>query len=323
MKDLGPWRRVAAACGLAASFAASASSTVMAQTTKLRVSIIPIVDVAPLYAAVEQGYFKEVGLAIDTTPVTGGAAGIPGAVAGAYDIVYTNIVSALLARNQGLDIRVIASGSPSGTVPPDTAGLIKRQGEPIASGRDLEGRTVAVNQRNNINWLFAAAWVKATGGDPTKVNYREVPFPQMVDAVKIKQVDAAHAVDPFLSSAIRDPALEVLGWPFSSVAPGIRAAQWVVTGEAVEKQRDALQKFVRAMRKGADWLNANNGKEPFYNLVAGYTRLDPARVRAMNIREISTEIDLPAMRRLAALMREHALIDREIDPAPMIFETPR
>lgn len=320
MNGFAALRGIAAACSLAMTLAVSAPAS--AETTKLKVSIIPIVDVAPLYAAIEQGYFKEAGLEVDTTPTTGGAAGIPGAVAGVYDIVYTNIVSAILAKNQGLDIRVIASGSPSGTIPPDTAGLIKRKGDAIANGRDLEGKTIAVNQRNNINWLFAAAWVKATGGDPTKVTYREVPFPQMVDAVKIKQVDAAHAVDPFLSSAVRDPGLEVLGWPFSTVLPGIRAAQWVATGETVEKRREAMQKFVRAMRRGAEWLNANNGKDPFYNLVAGYTRLDPARVKAMNIREISTDVDVPAMRQLAGLMREHGLMDRDIDPETMIFETP-
>ena len=41
---------------LAAAFLAGITTTTLAQTTRLRVSIIPIVDVAPLFAAQRMGY---------------------------------------------------------------------------------------------------------------------------------------------------------------------------------------------------------------------------------------------------------------------------
>lgn len=294
-----------------------------AQTTRLRVSIIPIVDVAPLFAAIKQGYFAEQGLEIDTTPIVGGAAGIPGAIAGVYDVVYTNIVSTLLAKNEGLDLRIVASGSPSGVTPPDTAGMIKRRADTFKTGADLNGKVIGVNARNNINWLFAAAWIKKTGGDASKVQYREVPFPQMVDAVKTRQVDVAHAVEPFLANGLRDPAVDLLGWPFSTVLPGIRAAQWIVSSETANKRPELVRRWMRAMRKGADWLNANNGKDPFYALIAEYSKLDPARLKAMLLREITVENDVPAMRALAGLMVEHGMMKQVFDPASMVFDTPR
>ena len=313
-------RHALVACGIVL---AAASAPAMAQTIKLKASIIPIVDVAPLFAAQQQGYFAAEGLEVDTTPVVSGAAGIPGAIAGAYDVVYTNVVSTLQARSQGLDIRIVVSGSAAGSTPPDTAGLIKRKGEPIKTGKDLEGKVMAVNQRNNINWLFAAAWIKKTGGDVAKVTFREVPFPQMPDAVKIKQADAAHPVDPFMSNALRDPALELLAWPWSSVLPGVRAAHWVVTGETADKRPESVRKFVRAMRKGAAWLNANNGNEEFYKLIGSYTRLNREQLQTMKIREIETDIDVPDMQRLASLSREHGLIDRDLPLQQMVFETPK
>jgi NitT/TauT family transport system substrate-binding protein len=294
-----------------------------AQTTKLRVSIIPIVDTAPLFAAIKQGYFAQEGLEIDTTPVVGGAAGIPGAIAGVYDIVYTNIVSTFLAKTEGLDIRIVASGSSAGVTPPDTAGLLKRKADGFKTGADLHGKVVGVNSRTSINGLFAMAWIKKTGGDPAKVQFREMPFPQMVDALKVKQADVVHAVDPFLANGLRDPAMEILGWPFSSVLPGIRAAQWITTGETVQKRPEVLRKWVHAMRKGADWLNANNGKDEFYAVIAEYSRLDPERIKAMNLRHISTDNDVPAMRRLSELMVEHGFMKQNVDPGPMVFEVPR
>jgi NitT/TauT family transport system substrate-binding protein len=294
-----------------------------AQTTKLRVSILPIVDTAPLFAAQKQGYFAEQGLTVDTTPVVGGTVGIPGAVAGVYDVVYTNIVSTLSAKAEGLDIRIIASGSQAGVKPPDTAGLLKRKEDPFKTGADLHGKVVAVNGRTSINWVFAAGWIKRTGGDYAKVQFREVPFPQMVDALKTKQVHVAHAIEPFLANGLRDPNLEILGWPFSTVLPGIRAAQWIVTAETAEKRPEAVRKFVIALRKGADWLNANNGTDEFYAVIAGYTRLDPERIKGMHLRDISVDNDLPAIRRLSGLMVELGMLKQEIDPTPMVFDTPR
>jgi NitT/TauT family transport system substrate-binding protein len=316
-------RPFAALALAAAMVAAGPGNGQAAEMTKLKVSILPIVDTAPLFAAKKQGYFAAEGLEIDTARVVSGTAGIPGAVAGVYDIVYTNIVSTLLAKSQGLDIRIIASGSQAGTKPPDTAGLIGRKADHIKSGADLEGKTIAVNQRNNINWLFAVAWIKKTGGDVSKVKIREVPFPQMVDAVKSKQVDVAHDIEPFLSGGLRDPNLTIVGWPFSTVLPGIRAAQWIVTGETVKKRPEVLHKFVRALRKGAAWLNANNGKDEFYELIASYTRLKPIAVKNMHLRDISTDNDIPAMKRLAALMVEFDMTKQVVDPTPMVFETPR
>ena len=306
-----------------AAVAIALSAPANAQTTKLRASILPIVDTAPLFAAIKQGYFAEQGLEIDTTPVVGGTVGIPGAVAGVYDVVYTNIVSTLSAKAEGLDIRIIASGSPAGVTPPDTAGLLKRKADAIKTGADLHGKIVAVNGRTSINWVFAAAWIKRTGGDFAKVQFREVPFPQMVDALKIKQVDVAHCIEPFLANGLRDPNIEILGWPFSTVLPGIRAAQWIVTGETAEKRPEAIRKFVVALRKGAEWLNANNGTDPFYALIAGYTRLDPERIKGMHLRDVSVDNDLPAIRRLSGLMVELGMLKQEIDPTPMVFDAKR
>ena len=314
---------VAALAFAATMIAVAPGAGSAAEMTKLKVSILPIVDTAPLFAAQKQGYFAQEGLEVDTARIVSGTAGIPGAVAGVYDIVYTNIVSTLLAKSQGIDVRIIASGSQAGTKPPDTSGLVGRKADNIKSGADVEGKTIAVNQRNNINWLFAVAWIKKTGGDVSKVKIREVPFPQMNDAVKSKQVDVAHNIEPFLAGGLRDPNLTIVGWPFSTVLPGIRAAQWIVTGETVKKRPEVVHKFVRALRKGAEWLNANNGKEEFYQLIASYTRLKPEAIKHMHLRNISTDNDIPAMKRLAALMVELGMTKEPVDPTPLVFDTPR
>jgi NitT/TauT family transport system substrate-binding protein len=57
-------------CALIIVFASPASA---AEPATLRVSVIPTSVLAPLYAGIKYGYFKEEGLSIDLAPTVGGA----------------------------------------------------------------------------------------------------------------------------------------------------------------------------------------------------------------------------------------------------------
>src|ERR1700733_12342950 len=94
-----------------------------AEPVQLHVSIVPIFDVAPLFAATAQGYFANEGIAVTTQAVQGGVVGIPGLVSGAYDVCYTNSISVLVALQRGIDLRIVAVGAPISDHPPDPAAL--------------------------------------------------------------------------------------------------------------------------------------------------------------------------------------------------------
>ena len=152
-----------------------------AELTKLRVNVQTIIDCVPVIVAIKQGYFAQEGLDVDTSTSAGGAVGIPGLIGGAYDIAQSNTVSGVLAFNQGLDVQAIAPGAKMVPQAPTTE-MVGRKGEAYKTAAELEGKSIGVNNRNGIVWLYARAWVKARGGDPAKVSFREVPFPQMEDA---------------------------------------------------------------------------------------------------------------------------------------------
>lgn len=289
-----------------------------ADLVKFRVNSIPIVDTAPFYAAIQEGYFTDEGLDVLTTPGTTGAVGIPGAIAGAYDVVYSNVPTALLAMQQGLDLRVIAMGSPNG--PPNFATLFKRRGEPIKTGKDLAGKLVAVNDTKGLQWMFTRGWIKATGGDPEQVNYRAIPIPLMSDALRGKQVDAIFAVDPFTTADKADPAFEILGYPwFGDPKKKLRVAAWLVTGDFAQAHPDLIRKFDTAMTKGARWVNANLGKDAYVRLVSNYTKMDPARVASLSAETADTKPVGDDLRRMAQIMRDNGLLTADFDPAAKVF----
>ncbi len=205
--------------GLLGSTAALIATSVGArakQADKIRLGLIPVSEVAPIPVGIKKGFFSDEGLDIELVPSTSGAVGIPAIIGGALDITYGNTVSSILAVSRGLDVKIVAVCLKGAG---DTGSILARKDSHIASGKDLEGKSLAVNARNNIIWLFAREWVQATGGDPTKVNFREVAFPQMPDALIQKQVDAVFGIEPFRTGLLANPAIVEVVKPYNFAQP--------------------------------------------------------------------------------------------------------
>lgn len=304
---------------LAAAFLLSLS-TAQAQVTKLRVSTIPIIDTAPLQAAIAKGFFAAEGLEVDTTPTAGGAAGLPALAAGQVQITFSNIISIVLGAKQGLGFEVIASGSGTGATVPDLAGIIAKKGSTMKTGKDLEGKRLAVNTRNNIIWLYARAWVQATGGNPDAVTYLEVPFPQMIDALNGDRVDAAFVVEPFLSRGLKSDAV-LVGWPYNVVQKRIPVGMYAATKDYIQKNPAVIEKFTRAYNKGVDWINQNQGSEEWLKIISGYTRMPPEALKGLALPQFEKTVDVAAVGPVVDLMRKHGMLEGAFDIKALFYKT--
>jgi len=297
---------LAASIAVALSFPIAASG--QGQVTKIRASTIPSTDNGAFESARAKGFFAQQGLEVDTTPVAGGAFGIPALMAGQIQIASSNIVSIILAASQGLDIVIVGAGDATGANAPDLAGLVAKKGATIRSGKDLENKRIAVNARNNILWLYAREWVAKTGGDPDKVTFVEVPFPQIIDAVRNDRVDAAMLVEPFLSSSIKANILDAVAWPYHAVRSGIPVAQFVTTREYAQKNPQIIESFIRGHNLGVDWVAANKQSDEFFKIVSGYTKVSPESLRGTTIPVFVKTIDPAQLDFTIGLMKKHRLI---------------
>lgn len=317
---LDPSRRALIQAAAAIPLIALASGA-RAQVTKLRVSTIPVMDTAPLQVGIAKGFFAAEGLDVDTTPTTGGAAGLPALAAGHVQIAFSNIVSIVLAAKQGLGFQVITAANTTGDTPPDPAALLGVKGTTIKSGKDLEGKRLAVNTRNNIVWLYARAWVQATGGNPDAVTYLEVPFPQMVDALRAGRVDAAFAGQPFLSAALDTGNFSVIGWPYNAVRKRIPAAQYAASKTFIQQNPAVIEKFARAYGKAADWANEHRGTEEWTRIVSAYTRLAPEQLKSIQLPSYPKTVDPAAIDDVVELMRKHGLYEGPFDSRSLLYKT--
>jgi NitT/TauT family transport system substrate-binding protein len=314
-----PISRKSSLLALGAALMGAAIEPARADAIPLRVGIIPISTNAPFYAADKFGYFTAENLAVTSQVIRGGAAAIPAMLNGSTDIVFSNATSVVEAIVRGIDLRLILQGTIAPNKPPDSGAILKRKGEPLRTGKDLEGKIIAVNTLRDVIWMIVRAWIGATGGDPAKVQIVEVPLPAVADALKQKRVDAALIIDPNLTVALDDPALELLDWPMSKVYSGGPMAFFTVTGETAQRRPNDIRAFVRAYKRGAAWAIANQGKDPYYNLVAEFSGLNPDIIRRMKPVAVQAEIVPTSLPHLTTMMRQTGLLDADLDLRTKVF----
>lgn len=314
-----PFRR-AVLSGAAAMLAAP---SVRAQgLARLRVGVIPVVDIAPLQAAIRQGYFAAEGMEIDTAPAPGGAALLPALAAGTFQVAFSNVVSILLGIQEGIDFRFLAGSVRSGQQPPDISALVVRKGSGLATGKDFEGRRLASNTRANIIWLRGVEWVAKTGGDWRRVSMVEVPFPQMADSLVNNQIDGALINEPFLSSALAGMGDRIarIAWTFSDTAPGSSIAQYAAMADWLARNGELAERFSRALYRGVDWVEANRG-EAVDALISSYTRIPPARLQGIGMPMYEKSIAPASIEAVHRAMGRFGIGGRLPPVAELLFRT--
>jgi NitT/TauT family transport system substrate-binding protein len=314
-----PISRRSSLLALGAALGGAMVEPARADTIPLHVGIIPISTNAPFYAADKFGYFAAENLAVTGQVIRGGAAAIPAMLSRSTDIVFTNSTSVVEAIARGIDLRLILEGTIASNKPPDSGAILKRKGDALRTGKDLEGKVVAVNTLRDVIWMVVTAWISATGGDPSKVQIIELALPTMPDAIKSKRVDAALIIDPALTVALDDPALELLAWPMSTAYAGGPMAFFAVTGATTQTRPNDIRAFVRAYKRGAAWVVANQGKQPYFDLVAEFSGLNPDLVRRMKPVAVQADIVPASLPRLTAMMRQTGLLNADVDLRTKVF----
>ena len=292
---------------------------------KLRIGTNPILDSAPMYAAIKNGYFAAERIEVEVVPGVGGAAALPAVAAGQLQLATSNIVTLILAANQGIGFQIVTGGAGVGTgVPNEMCALMARKGSGLGSGASFAGRRVAVNTRNNINWLALRMFVDGRGGHSDRVNILEIPFPQMADALLNNRVDAATINEPYATAAMEAGGgkLEIIAWPFSEALPNSIISCYAAMGDYISSHAETIAAVSRAYNRGIDWVHQNLRTPAWEELVVGYTRLPPSRVKSLlAIPSYEKTIDPKNLDRAAKAMKRYGLLDKIPDAKSMIYKT--
>jgi NitT/TauT family transport system substrate-binding protein len=280
-------------------------------TAVLRVGVVPIADVAPLYLGREKGFFRAEGLTIRPLIAEGGGAITPSVVSGDVQIGFSNIVSLLIAAAGEVPVRIIAQGSLAGTDEARAwAHLLVREDGPIDSGKDLEGGTIAVNTLNNICEVTIKASLAPEGVDVSTLTFTEVPFADMNAALAAGRVDAVCAVEPVLSQGLAAGAIGIDAF-YVRTAPDLTVATYFTSRAFAERRPGVVRRFVRAMNRSLTY--AQHHPDEVRAVLPSYMPISAALARRIRLPTWRTDLNRPTIERLAQLTERYGLIEEQPD----------
>jgi NitT/TauT family transport system substrate-binding protein len=281
---------------------------------KIKVGVIPIVDVAPIYLGQKQGFFAHRNIDLTLAPAQGGAAIVPAVVSGQYQFGFSNVVSLMLAQSRNVPVKAVANGNNATADPKKDFGMLVVKDPAITSAKDLAGKTVATNTLKNIVDTSVKQIVKADGGDPAQVKFVELGFPDMGAALDAGRVQGIFVVEPFLSAALAK------GWhtvgSFADVRPNLCISAYFTSQQEIAKNADLVTRFGEAMKESLTYADAH--PDAVRQIVTTYTTIKSDVAAKMTLPKYSTEIDKTSLDTLSGLMVGDGLLTQPADTAKLL-----
>ena len=299
------------------SSASASPSSAKLEQTSITVGALPVVDSAGLYLANKLGYFKQQGLTVKVTTVAQSTQAIPDMLHGTIAaIAGANYVSFIEAQAKGTaQFKILAEGV---TCKPNTFGVAALPSSGITKPADLAGKTVAVNLTNNIQTLTLNAVLKADGADPSKVKYVVVPFPNMISALKAKQVAAISAVEPFLGGAIAaDGAKQVVSSCDGPVAD-LPMSGYLSTSDWAQKNPNTAKAFQTALLKAQAYADSN--PSAVKSIIPTYSKVTAQQAAALPLNTYPSTLDPAQLTKVLSLMKSGGLATGSATASTLLFK---
>lgn len=291
--------------------AAPGQTAAVPASTKLTVGVIPIVDTAPFRLGVSKGFFSEKGLDITVQDAQGGAAIVPAVMSGSNQIGFSNLSSLIVAQSRNLPVQLVAAGvATTGDPSEDFGGVVAKGDSPIASAKDLAGKTVAVNTLKNIGEVLVRYGVEKDGGDPANIKFVEMGFPDMAGQLAGGNIDAAWTVEPY-TSIIKGQGGKVVDYNLAGFDKNLQIGGFFTTKEYASSNPNVIKAFGEALTKSNEYATAN--PDELRAFLSTYTKIDPTVQKAVVLPKWPTSIDQAALQKLADEGLKYGMTDKPVD----------
>jgi NitT/TauT family transport system substrate-binding protein len=283
--------------------ASSGSSSGKLEKSSIVVGTLPVIDVAPLFIAIKNGYFTQQGLNVKTLPGLQSTAALPDLLHGVIDILAGNYTSYFEGDARKV-FSVDVVGEALDCVPGDFE-ILTLPGSGITTAAGLAGKTIAVNLTSNIQTLATDAILKADGvtGKPT---YVPIPFPDMAAALKDHRVDAISVVEPYLSGAEHSVGAVPVMSQCQGPTAGFPISGYFASTSWLAKYPNTAHAFQRGMRRAQAYANAN--PQAVKAILPSYIKITAAAAAHVSIGTFPPTINVSSLQQLADLMRADGML---------------
>ncbi|WP_159500752.1 ABC transporter substrate-binding protein [Microbacterium sp. 18062] len=292
-------------CTTTASDADAGNTSEPGALTPLKVLVAPINN-EPVYYAIDNGIFEEHGLEVEAIP--GGALPaqvVPQIISGEVDISMIGGATLVAAVAEGLPVRGVFPNSGAFPQAEPSNGFFVAADSPYEGYGDLDGTTLAMPGLNEVPHLATMLAIQANGGDPSTVNFLEMPLPNINEAVGNGQIDGAVNVGSFYSAAL-DAGFRSFGSPSNDYLDGTPTTQFFTTTDWIAENEDTLERFTAALTETNEYLNTDS--EAIRDIQRQYTELPEEVIATALLQTYWTSYSAEGLQRLIDAMAEFDFI---------------
>jgi NitT/TauT family transport system substrate-binding protein len=237
----------------AADDSVAAAAAPAPDAVKVKVGVIGLTCEAPIYVAVEKGFFKDEGLDVSLIKYSNWSTYKDALGLGGFDITHHLIMMFLKPIEQGMDVKILA-GVHRGClrVQTSTTGSVQTLS-------DLRGKRIGVPGMGTPPFIFANRALALQGIDPAKdITWKVFPAGELKLALERGDVDAVADSEPIgtillASGKVKNVADQAVDEPFASEY----CCAVVANGKFVANNPKAAAAATRAILKAAKWVEAN------------------------------------------------------------------
>lgn len=265
MKYLVKLRHAFAAVLFATTLSGLAAAPASAQT-KLDVAYIPIMPMTQLFIMEQEGWAKEAGLDLKLTKFSSGPAIVQAIASGKFDVIYFGIGPAMVARANGVPIKVVAANGIEQIMLIAQGDLKKHLDESASPAEAVRKFTAEKGHKPKIaslpkgsvpDTVFRHWLIKVAGLTEKDVDIVGMGAGKVQQAMLARSVDGASILEPIITiikERLDDADVVATGGTMLPKQPGAIVA---VRESALAEHPEAIKKLV-ALHKRATELIASD-----------------------------------------------------------------
>ncbi len=219
----------------------------------LRMALLPVPDVLPIYVAEEKGYFSELGIVVESLAVGSAVERDQLMQAGKVDGMINEISGAANFNREQNQVKIVAiARSPIGASP--LFRILAAPDSEVKTVADLAGVPIGISKNTVIEYITTRL-LEAGGVPAAAITYQSVPvLPERLQLLLSGQLKAATLPDPLGAAAIKGGAVEIVN---DTALKNVSASVITFASEALVTKKDTVEKFMEAWDKGCADLNSD------------------------------------------------------------------
>lgn len=277
---------------------------------------VPSDSYAEPYDGLDGDFFARAGLNVNVMSFSSGGQITSAVAGGALDVGIADPIQVGAGYLHGIGFGYFAGGMEYSTDAPTSQLCVLKNG-PIATAKDLAGKTLGVFGLRSMPVFSTRAWLDSNGVDVSEVKFVELPPSAMVPAILRGTIAAGVVVEPELSTA-PDQGVVPFAKVYDACAKHFYINSWFAKRDWLAQNADTARKLAQAIYQTARWANTHHAET--LPILAKYTKMETDKISRMTRATYDTMLDPAKVQPPITLALKNHVFDKPLTAEELIVK---